>query len=138
MRQVPVGVIILAIIYITLAVLSILWSLLVFGVGSVTVVTASLFGSDPGISFGGARVAAGLSGIIIAGLQLVVGIGLFTLKRWAWLLAVVVAGITLVEGILGMFGGGLLAFCCGGLGIVIPAGIVVYLFQGQVRQAFGA
>ncbi|QLQ06915.1 MAG: hypothetical protein HZY76_13285 [Anaerolineae bacterium] len=105
MRQVPVGVIILAIIYITLAVLSILWSLLVFGVGSVTVVTASLFGSDPGSALAapGWRLAYRASS---SPAWLVVGIGLFTLKRWAWLLAVVVAGITLVEGILGMFGGG--------------------------------
>lgn len=138
MRNVPRGVKILAGVYIVLAVLSILWSLLVFGVGGLAVMTASVFGSDPGSSFGSARVVAGLSGIVIAGLQLVVGIGLLTLKRWAWLLAVVVAGLTLAEGIIGMFGGGLLAFCCGGLGIAIPAGIVVYLFQGRVRKAFGA
>ncbi len=138
MRQVPTGVKILAAVYIVLAVLSILWSLLVFGFGGLTVMTASIFGSDPGASFGSARVLAGVSGMAIGVLQLVVGIGLLTLKRWAWILAVIAAGITLAEGIIGMFGGGLLAFCCGGLGIAIPAGIVVYLFRGHVRKLFGA
>ncbi len=85
MRNVPRGVKILAGIYIVLAVLSILWSLLVFGVGGLAVMTASIFGSDPGSSFGSARVVAGLSGMVVASLQLVVGIGLLTLKRWAWL-----------------------------------------------------
>ncbi len=137
MRQVPRGVKILAFVYIGLAILSILWSLLVFGVGGLTVMTASIFGADPAAGFGSAKMWAGIFGLAMAVLQLVVGIGLLTLKRWAWTLAVVVTGLTLAEGIVGMIGGGLIAFCCGGLGIVIPAGVIVYLFQGHVRKAFG-
>jgi hypothetical protein len=36
-----------------------------------------------------------------------------------------------------MFSGGLGAFLCGGLGLVVPAGILFYLMNPRVRGAFG-
>ena len=35
------------------------------------------------------------------------------------------------------FSGGFVAVCCGILGLLIPAGILYYLLQPEVRQAFG-
>ncbi len=86
---------------------------------------------------GGTQTVSGIVGIVGAVVDLVVAYGLLALKRWAWLLALVGVGITVVTGIMGLFSGGLIAACCGVLGLVIPAAILFYLMRPDVRQAFG-
>jgi uncharacterized membrane protein (DUF2068 family) len=76
-------------------------------------------------------------GIITALVQIVVAIGLLSIKRWAWFLALVSVALTVVQGIVGIFGGGPFAFMCGILGLAIPVGILIYLLRPGIRQAFG-
>ncbi|HOU41143.1 MAG TPA: hypothetical protein PK829_07730 [Promineifilum sp.] len=66
-----------------------------------------------------------------------VAFGLFTLKRWAWLLALLGVAITFITGIMGLFSGGLIAFCCGVLGLIVSGAILYYLLQPDVRRVFG-
>ena len=59
------------------------------------------------------------------------------MKKWAWYLALVAVALTVLEGVLGVFGGGPMAFMCGILGLIVPVAILIYLVTGKVRGAFG-
>lgn len=136
MRQRPCGITALGLIYLFLGALSLLWSLIVFGFGSVSWLTGSLFGADAMASSGGANAWAGFLGLAAAFIQVVAAIGLLMLKRWAWVLAIIAVGVTVIQGMVGIFSGGLMAFCCGGFGVLLPIGILFYLFLPGVRAAF--
>jgi hypothetical protein len=133
----PTGITIIAVLYIVLAVLSLLWSGLVFGVGGLSSLFGGLFGADNVAAFGTSSSWSGFLGIITALVQIVVAIGLLSIKRWAWFLALVSVALTVVQGIVGIFGGGPFAFMCGILGLAIPVGILIYLLRPGIRQAFG-
>jgi len=137
MQQRPTGITILALIYILLAILSLLWSLTVFGFGGLTATFGSLFGAESVATTGVNSVVSGTLGIITAIVELIVAIGLWKLRPWAWLLAIVAVGLNVVGGALGMFSGGLWTFCCGLFGLIIPVAILVYLFRPDVKRAFG-
>ncbi len=137
MKKRPTGITLIVIAYIILGVLSLLWSGLVLGVGGLTAAVGSLFGADAMSTFGSSNVWSGTFGVITAIVQIIVAIGLFTLKRWAWYLALVAATLTVIEGIIGLFGGGMFAFICGGIGLIIPVVILVYLLRPPIRALFG-
>jgi hypothetical protein len=138
MKQRPGGITILAIIYILLAVLSILWALLIMGVGGMAGFTGLLFGAEGMATVGGNWFWGAMLAVGLAILQLVVAFGLLRLKRWAWLLALVAVGLTFVQGLIGLFGGGMGALLCGAIGLLLPAGILFYLLRPHVRAAFQA
>jgi len=133
----PTGITIIAVAYILLAILSLLWSGLVFGVGGLSSLFGGLFGADNVAAFGTSNAWSGFLGIITAIVQIVVAIGLLSMKRWAWFLALVSVALTVVQGIVGIFGGGPFAFMCGILGLAIPLGILIYLLLPGIRRAFG-
>jgi hypothetical protein len=133
----PTGITIIAVLYIILAVFSLLWSGLVFGVGGLSSLFGGLFGADNVAAFGTSSAWSGFLGILAALVQIVVAIGLLSLKRWAWILALVSVALTVVQGIVGIFGGGLFAFMCGILGLAIPVGILIYLLLPGTRRLFG-
>ena len=133
----PTGITLLAIVFFILGGLSLLWSLLVFGLGSASWITGTIFDATGMQSFGSTSTWQGFLGLVSATVQILVGIGLLGLKRWAWILAFFGVAITVVQGIIGIFGGGFFAFCCGILGLLIPAGILFYLLRPDVRKAFG-
>lgn len=135
--QRPTGITILAILFIILAVLSFGWGLLQLGVGAVTGVAGSIVGADNMASFGGSNVTAGILGMGSGVYNLVVAIGLLMLKKWAWILALIGVGINVLQGVFGLFSGGLVAFCCGLAGLAIPAAILYYLTRPEVQKAFG-
>ena len=133
----PTGITIIAVVYIALAVLSLLWSGLVFGLGGVGSFFGGLLGADNVAALGTSSAWSGFLGIITALVQIVVAIGLLAMKRWAWFLALVSVALTVVQGIVGIFGGGPFAFMCGLLGLAIPVGILIYLLRPGIRRAFG-
>jgi hypothetical protein len=132
----PMGITVIAVLYIILAVLSLLWSGLVLGVGGLSSVLGGLFSAEGVATFGTSTTWSGIVGIIAAIVQLVVAFGLLTTKKWAWTLALVGVALTVVEGILGIWSGGPLAITCGLLGLAIPLGILLYLLRPGVKQAF--
>jgi len=136
-QQRPTGITLLAVIYLVLAVVSVIWSLLIFGVGGLSWLTGALFSAEDLRAFGGGNTWSGIIGVISAMVQLIVAFGLLGMRRWAWLLAVLGALLTFVQGLIGMFGGGLFVFCCGAFGLLIPGGILFYLMRPHVRAAFG-
>jgi len=133
----PTGITIIAIVYIVLAVLSLLWSGLVFGLGGLGSLFGGLFGADNVAAMGTSSAWSGFLGIVTALVQIVVAIGLLSLKKWAWFLALISVALTVVQGIVGIFGGGPFAWMCGILGLLIPVGILIYLLLPGIRKAFG-
>lgn len=80
--------------------------------------------------------------IIVAGLYLLVGIGLWKLANWARILQIVLLALGLVFGVFGL----LIGAAQFNLGVTvirliimaIEAWILIYLFRPHVKQAFGA
>jgi hypothetical protein len=133
----PTGITIIAIVYIVLAVLSLLWSGLVFGLGGMGSLFGGLFGAENVAALGTSGAWSGFLGIVAALVQIFVAIGLLSLKKWAWFLALISVALTVVQGIVGIFGGGPFAWMCGILGLLIPIGILIYLLLPGIRKAFG-
>lgn len=133
----PTGITIIAVLYIILAVLSLLWSGLVFGLGGLGSLFGGLFGAENVAALGTSGAWTGFLGILTALVQIVVAIGLLSMKKWAWFLALISVALTVVQGIVGIFGGGPFAFMCGILGLAIPVGILIYLLLPGIRRAFG-
>ena len=137
MKERPVGISIIAVAYILLAIFSLVWSGIVFGVGGLTSLFGGLFGAENMADFGASSGWSGFVGIIVAIVQFVIAFGLLAMKKWAWLLGLIGVVLTVVEGLIGVFGGGPFAFMCGILGMFIPIIILVYLLLNSTRRAFG-
>lgn len=85
-------------------------------------------------AYGALMTGLGVALLVQGLLQLITAYGLFTLKGWAWVLAVIlqlfslaVNGLQLVRG---QIGGPVIA-------MLIAAGILYYLFRPHVKRAFG-
>ena len=137
MKQRPLGISIIAVAYIILAILSLLWSGLVFGLGGLTSLFGGVFGAESVAAYGVSNAWSGFVGILAASVQFVTAFGLLAMKKWAWILALASVVLTVVEGLIGVFTGGPFGFMCGILGLIIPVIILVYLLLNSTRQAFG-
>jgi hypothetical protein len=68
-------------------------------------------------------------------LWLAVAIGLWALQQWAWVFAMIVAGLSLVQAVVAMF-----QFPGSGMGLamsLLPIVILLYLNTAGVKAAFG-
>jgi hypothetical protein len=78
--------------------------------------------------WGWLAIAAGLAWLVAA-------FGLWSLQPWAWMFAMIIAGLAVFEAMLWMFqypGSGI------GLGMMlVPGLIVIYLLSSDVKEAFG-
>ena len=137
MKNRPAGITMLVILYFILGGLSLLWSGLVFGVGGLTSLFGGLFGAEQIATAGGTTAWSGFLGLLTAVVQIVVAFGLLGMLKWAWYLAVIGAGLNIIQGLLVIFGGGLWGFMCGAIGLIIPVIILVYLLRPAIRSAFG-
>ena len=131
----PVGITILAVVFIMLSILSLLWGVLVLGVvGDSTTLSTAFPNLSPEIS---KNFRVGLFAIVTAVVQFAVAIGLLKIKSWAWYLAIIATGLTIVQGVLGMSSGGISVTFFGFTGILVPAGILVYLMQPKIWYLYG-
>jgi hypothetical protein len=135
--QRPAGITLLGILFIILGIISLLWGLLLFNVGAISSITGAIFGAENLATFGGNNAGQGLVSIASAVLDFVVAYGLLGLRRWGWLLALIGVGVAVMQGVLGLFSGGVWTFVCGAAGLIIPAVILYYLLKPEVRRAFG-
>lgn len=136
----PIGVTILAVLYFLGAAFVGLFGLL-FIVGGPMLSGMARSGGPGSALFAMGGVAGGLF-LIIAVLDLILGIGFIKLQNWARIVAIVFTAIGLLFGVFGLVG--ILAhlvlfqllFQFIVLGIYVW--ILVYLFKPHVKQAFGA
>jgi len=137
MKKRPTGISMLFWVYLILGILSLLWSGLVLGIGGLSTFFGSLFGMESVSDFGSTSAWSGYVGIITAVVQIIVAFGLASMKKWAWILAIIAVGLTILEGVIGIFGGGTFGFMCGSLGLIVPIVILFYLLKADIRAAFG-
>lgn len=116
----PLGVTILAILNALGGIMT-----LIGGVAAIGVTSTGIFASL-GIIVGGFTIIIGL-------FQLIVAWGLWTGKKWAWLLALIFGILGVIFGILGLIGGGM----TGIVSLLINAIIVYYLMRPEVKAFFG-
>lgn len=134
MKVRPTGITLLAWVFILLGILSFIWSLIVFGVGGIGSLFGSIFTLSPQLS---SNLWAGFVGMAGGAVQLATGIGLLQVKSWAWYLAFLAIGLNVIQGLLGLFSGGILACLCGTIGLIIPVAIAIYLLRPEIRNLFG-
>jgi hypothetical protein len=135
-QQRPMGITILAILGIVGGVLGIL------GGGCTALGGAALgaAGAQAGMGdvggLGGLLAIYGIFSLVLAVAWIAFGIGAWTLKPWAWMLGLILVGISIVLAIVSVIAGW---STIGGqlIGLVIDAVIVYYLMTPEVKQAFG-
>ena len=125
-----------------LAVLAIIGGLISLALGGFMTFMGPMIGNEmakqstdaSGTVFGGVMAFVGIVLLVQGLLQLVASYGLFTLKGWAWLLAVLLQILSLVVNgfqiAQGQRGGAIGA-------AIIAAAILYYLFRPHVKKAFG-
>jgi len=98
-------------------------------------------GPGSAIFAAGGAVVGGVF-LVLALLELAIGIGFIKLQNWARVVAIVFTGIAVLFGVIGMFS--LLAhvvvfaLMVRLITLAIQIWILVYLFKPHVKQAFGA
>jgi hypothetical protein len=134
-QQRPTGITILAILGIVFGILGILG-------GGCTVLGGAAVGALGAASGVGVAAAGGgllsILGIVTLAMSvgwLAFGIGAWTLKPWAWMLGLVLVGISIVVALLTVISGG--DFGSQLIGLVIDGVIVYYLMTPDVKKAFG-
>jgi hypothetical protein len=137
----PTGVTILAVLYfLGTAFLAICGLLFIVG-GSMLSGWAQSGGPGSGIFAAGGAVL-GAFFLVLALLELAIGIGFIKLQNWARVVAIVFTGIAVLFGALGMFSMlahvMLFALTIRVITLAIQIWILVYLFKPHVKQAFGA
>jgi hypothetical protein len=137
MQKRPTGINVLFWVYLILGILSLLWSGFVLGIGGLSALVGGLFGLEGILDFGSNSAWSGYIGLISGLVQIVVAFGLLSMKKWAWVLAIIGLALTIIQGILSILAGGMFAFICGSLGLLVPVIILFYLLQPGIRAAFG-
>jgi hypothetical protein len=125
-RSRPTGITILAVVALISGILSILVSFDLTGIAA----------SAGGIGLGGLATVTGFLMLISGVLFLVLAYGLWGMRPWAWTLGVGLMAASFVLNILQYINNNdlLVAMIVSAL---IPAAILYYLFQPQVKAAFG-
>ena len=109
MQNRPTGISVLFWVFLILGILSLLWGGMVLGIGGLSALFGNLFGMENVADFGNASAWSGYIGMITAIVQIVVAFGLASMKKWAWFLAVIGVVLTVIQGLLGIWGGGVFA-----------------------------
>ncbi|MGB6423571.1 MAG: hypothetical protein WBD56_00765 [Anaerolineales bacterium] len=136
MKDRPAGIKVIAVFYLIFGVFSLLWSGLVLGVGGLSSLLGSLVGAQILAGFGNTSAWQGFLGLIAAGIQIVVGFGLLGMHKWAWYIALFGVGISVLQGVVLLFTGGLFGIICGSLSLIIPVIILIYLLSSGIRKTF--
>ena len=132
MQSRPTGVTILAVLSAIGRVLSILGGVVLLGVGAV-VGTAGAGG------LGGLAALFGLAFVVLGVAELVLAYGFWGLKPWAWTLGIGVAVVQLAFIVVqAVLSNNLVGSLTGSIiSIVIWAVVIWYLWQPQIKAAFG-
>ncbi len=134
MRARPTGITVIAFFYIILGLFYLILGASYLGISALTSLTESIFGNSIIPNTNDYTNAIIIT--ITAAVQLAVGLGLFGMKKWAWYLALIGIGLSVLQGIAGVGSGGMFALVCGGAGLIIPVIVLIYLLTHNIRSAF--
>jgi hypothetical protein len=137
--QRPAGVTILAVLgFVGAACLAMFGLIALLGGAMFSRMANRPFGVMAGI--GGAMIGAVI--LFFAALYLITSIGLLSLQNWARILLVILVGLSLVSSAFGLLGAlahfRIFLFFWRAIFAAIEVWILMYLFQPNVKQAFGA
>lgn len=128
----PTGVTILAILQFIGAIFTILGSLFAL-IGGGIVTTLGIGGSSPeAAAAGGVIMFFSVFMLVLGIISIVLAIGLWQMKEWAWIATLVLQGITIAIQILQLVLGKAPNF----LSLAFAVVIVIYLMRPEVKQAF--
>jgi hypothetical protein len=129
----PLGIVILGVLMLLGGLFSIIWGLALGSVGGVSWLSGLLV-SDSVQAWGGSAFGAGMWGILVGIVQMITAFGLWARQSWAWLLAVISTGISLIAPVVALANGSFWSV----FALIIPGIIFFYLlFDNDVKRAFG-
>ncbi len=129
----PAGIVILGVLMLIGGLFSIIWGIGLGSVGGLSWLTGVLF-SDSIQRWGGNAFGAAMWSIGVGLVQVLTAFGLFAQQRWAWLVALIGAGLALITPLIGLFNGSFWSL----FGLIIPGVIFYYLLlDDDVKRAFG-
>jgi hypothetical protein len=134
-QQRPLGITILAILGIIGGVMGLLGGCGAIAGGALVGALGAQAGVGAVAAGGGLLGLLGIVTLAMAVGWIAFGIGAWTLKPWAWMLGLVLVGISIVVALVTVLSGG--DFGSQLLGLVIDGVIVYYLMTPEVKQAFG-
>jgi len=129
----PTGVTVLAVLSIISGVLSLLGGFGALLLGGLATVGGAAQGNADAAALGIVAVVIAVTLLITGALSLVVAYGLWTLRGWAWITAIVLQVIGLAMNGFNLFQGSSGAV----FSIAIAVVVLYYLFRPNVKEAFG-
>jgi hypothetical protein len=129
----PIKVYVAAILLLIAGVFGVVFGFIQAVVGGVSWLIGILPFTDTTSAWGAGAAGNGLVNLVIGIGQVVAAIGLFLRQPWAWILAVVVTGVSALGPLLSIFSGHFLSIS----GLILPAVILLILVSPDVRRAFG-
>lgn len=134
MAQRPTGVTILAVLCVIGGLLALIFGSLFTFMGPTIAAQAAAADEAAAMATGPMMMGFGVFGLIMGLLYLITAYGLFGLKPWAWMVAVVVQVLAFVSHLAGLFQGQVAGAV---VGLLIAGGILFYLMRPHVKAAFG-
>ncbi len=134
MTQRPTGVTILAVLCVIGGLLALLFGSLFTFMGPTIAAQAAAADEAGAMVTGPMMMGFGVVSFIMGVLYLITAYGLFGLKPWAWMVAVVVQILALVSHVAGLLQGQVAGAV---IGFLIAGGILYYLMRPHVKAAFG-
>ncbi|HYX68116.1 MAG TPA: hypothetical protein VE825_03205 [Terriglobales bacterium] len=143
----PTGVTVISILYFLVTLFLLLCGVVFIGLMGVAGLDARAHEMGPLGVLAGLGAVAGVVCLIIAVVVAFIGWGLWALKEWARIVAILFSGLGLLGGVAGFLGSillrshlfpafGVIGAAAGLVRIAINAVILWYLLQPQVKQAF--
>ena len=129
MKDRPFGVSLIAILLMIEAILQIIAGLALLGI------SMAGFFATPYIGAAAAMTVLGIIAVFIGIIQLIVSSGMWTLEKWAWIIAVAVCWVDVVFDVIG----GIIktqSFGAVFVSLIIPVIVLIYLYSGGVKKAF--
>lgn len=102
--------------------------------GLLLTLMGTAIGAMGGPLFAAIGAFAGIIFLVLGALYLLVGFGLWTLKSWAWMLTVVLSGISLTLNLVQALSGEVVG---GTMGIIVNGIVLWYMMKPHVKAAFG-
>lgn len=135
MSERPTGITILAVLAVIGGLLSLaLGGFMAFMGPAVGVEMTEQTGEASAAAYGSLMMVMGIAFALHGVVQLITAYGLFTLKGWAWVLAVAMQAVSIVLNGIQLFRGQVGSSV---IAVAIAVGILYYLFRPHVKRAFG-
>ena len=122
----PIGALIIAVLVFLRGLWGVMTGLLALGIGGLAFFVSGL--TDPGA----VAIYWAIASLVIGVLTLAIAYGLFTLRPWAWMWAVLLLVLGLIIDLLIMFTGGGTNW----ISMIIAVIVLIYMLTPGVRQAF--